>query len=112
MTTAPQAATPRTDKALKNTQGLFRAAAETNGFADHARLLEAETSRLAAALETQRIALDKIARWFGEFPSTGDKWDDGTAVSYGAKFGSNGERDYMRGIALNALSTAPDEGKE
>lgn len=32
--------TPLTDKALRNTQGLFRAAAETNGFADHARQLE------------------------------------------------------------------------
>lgn len=42
---------PLTRKALANTQGLFRAAAETNGFADHARDLE---TRLAEATEALR----------------------------------------------------------
>ncbi len=40
--------TPRTTKALKATQGLFRASAETNGFADFARTLEQEADSLLA----------------------------------------------------------------
>jgi Lar family restriction alleviation protein len=55
-----------------------------------------------------REALEKIERWFGEFPDTGQQWPDGTPVSYGAAFGSNGERDYMRGIARAALSPSRD----
>lgn len=52
-------------------------------------------------------ALSRIAKWFGEFPVTGDSWADGTPVSYGAAFGSNGERDYMRSIASAALKSRP-----
>lgn len=58
----------------------------------------------AAAMRT---ALERIERWFGEFPDTGRAWDDGSPMSYGACFGSNGERDFMRSIARAALATAP-----
>jgi hypothetical protein len=51
-------------------------------------------------------ALRKIARWFGEFPASGKVFKDGTPMSYGAAYGSNGERDYMRQVALNALDDA------
>jgi hypothetical protein len=49
-------------------------------------------------------ALQRIERWFDEFPDTGLKWGDGSPMSFGAAFGSNGERDYMRGIAQQALA--------
>lgn len=53
-------------------------------------------------------ALEKIEKWFGEFPETGRFWHDGVRqqpMSYGAAFGSNGERDFMREIARAALAT-------
>jgi hypothetical protein len=65
-------------------------------------------SALLDRLRKAEAALQKIARWHGEFPDTGRKWDDGTPMSYGACVGSNGERDYMRQIALDALVAAPD----
>jgi hypothetical protein len=51
-------------------------------------------------------ALERIARWHGEFPETGQFWDDEKTrpISYGAAFGSNGERDFMRKIASDALA--------
>lgn len=55
-----------------------------------------------------REALGRIERWFGEFPETGDKWEDGSPVSYATLHGSNGERDYMRGIARQALKGDAD----
>lgn len=61
-------------------------------------------------------ALRKIARWHNEFPSTGRFWDEPTnarPMSYGAAYGSNGERDYMRQIALNALAAVGEnEGQK
>lgn len=49
-------------------------------------------------------ALEQIERWDG-FPSTGEVWEDsGEPVSYGAAFGSNGERDFMREVARKALA--------
>lgn len=49
-----------------------------------------------------RRALRTIAKW--EFPATGKEWEDGTPMSYSAAYGSNGERDYMRKVALDALN--------
>ena len=56
-------------------------------------------------------ALERIERWFGEFPPSGKFYRDGDAVFYGTALGSNGERDYMRGIARAALAayTPPPE---
>lgn len=50
-------------------------------------------------------ALQRIAKWFGEFPETGRHWDDEKAspMSYSACWGSNGERDFMRKLAQDAL---------
>lgn len=49
-------------------------------------------------------ALKRIETWRGEFPDTGRQWDDGSPMSFGACFGSNGERDFMRQIATDALN--------
>lgn len=62
-------------------------------------------------------ALEKIERWFGEFPETGMFWPntDGSEsdrpMPYGAAWGSNGERDFMRSVARAALAAAQPEGK-
>ena len=49
-------------------------------------------------------ALRTIEIWFGAFPPSGHFNEDGTEMSYGAAFGSNGERDYMRDIARVVLA--------
>lgn len=52
-------------------------------------------------------ALERVESW--TFPPSGRFWnnDDGTLsdrpMSYGAAYGSNGERDFMRAIAADAL---------
>lgn len=54
-----------------------------------------------------RAALERIERWEGEFPDTGRFWDEPKntePMSYSACFGSNGERDYMRQVAREALT--------
>ena len=61
-------------------------------------------SKLKIENRRYRAALERISKWFGEFPPTGRTWDDGTAMSYAAAFGSNGERDYMRQVAASALA--------
>lgn len=53
-------------------------------------------------------ALQRIARWHGEFPEV--KNADGTKSSYSFAYGSNGQRDYMRQVALDALSAAGVKG--
>jgi hypothetical protein len=57
-----------------------------------------------ARADVMRQALERIERWFGEFPETGQTWDDGSPMGYGAVYGSNGERDYMRSVARAALT--------
>ncbi|MCK9369196.1 hypothetical protein M0R04_04595 [Candidatus Dojkabacteria bacterium] len=49
-------------------------------------------------------ALRTIVKW-SDFPDTGSFYDieETQKVSYGAAYGSNGERDYMRSIARKAL---------
>lgn len=83
----------------------------TNEISLHLKCNTAEASELVKtsielANENMRLraALTRIARWHGEFPSTGEFWPDGTPVSYAVNNGSNGERDYMRQVALDALS--------
>lgn len=57
-------------------------------------------------------ALEQIERWDG-FPSTGKTWEgSGEPVSYGAAFGSNGERDFMRKVARKALDCYRQKGDE
>lgn len=49
-------------------------------------------------------ALEQIERWDG-FPSTNETWEgSGKPVSYSTAFGSNGERDFMKGVAKAALA--------
>lgn len=57
--------------------------------------------------ERAQTALQRIERWFGEFPETGKFWDAANTetMSYAACFGSNGERDFMRAVARDALAT-------
>ena len=66
---------------------------------------EEELYREAAdEIERLRKAMEKIERWYGEFPESGREWEPGRSMSYGAAFGSNGERDYMRKVAREALA--------
>ena len=53
--------------------------------------------------ENERLkeALEQVVDW--KMPESNKTWDDGSPMSYGAAFGSNGERDYIRGIAKAAL---------
>jgi hypothetical protein len=69
-----------------------------------------DIQKLHDQIKTLRAALERIQRWEGEFPKTERTWPDGTEMSYFACYGSNGERDFMRGIAREAL-TALDESK-
>lgn len=72
----------------------------------------------AAAAITQRDAvikelveaLERVERWNGEFPETGEFWDKEKTrpISYGAQWGSNGERDFMRNIARTAIARAKE----
>lgn len=56
------------------------------------------------AYRKQTDALRKIANWT-DFPSTGKFWPGGVVpVSYETEHGSNGARDYMRQVALDALA--------
>ena len=72
-------------------------------------ILEEELSQSATALAQSQARVAELEKALGiieqwtEFPATGDFHKGGTPVSYGAAFGSNGERDYMRGIARKAL---------
>ena len=65
---------------------------------------EDQIAEAESTIEALREALRRIERWFGEFPSTGKVWTDGTPMSYGAAYGINGERDYMRQVARDALT--------
>ncbi|RWN55873.1 MAG: hypothetical protein EOR99_35060 [Mesorhizobium sp.] len=71
-----------------------------------------EAVRIVNAHDALVAALTKIEKWVGEFPATGKFWEnaDGTMSdrprSYGAQFGSNGERDFMRSVARDALAIA------
>lgn len=78
----------------------------------------AKNARLREQVGRLGDGLEKIAVWFDQFPPSGQTWPDGTPMSYGAAFGSNGERDFMRKLAGDtldeaaALATAPDKQKD
>ena len=78
------------------------------------------TAELAAANAREaglRKALEVIREWTA-FPPSGRFWrnGDGTIsarpMPYGAAFGSNGERDFMRQVARAALAQPSTEGGE
>lgn len=62
---------------------------------DEVLRLREQTARMSRALE-------KIEAW-QDFPATGRTWESGQPMSYATAYGSNGERDYMRGVARDAL---------
>lgn len=64
-------------------------------------------ARLIAAQERIKQledALTIVQKW--QLPSTGQFWDDDKTrpMSYGVCYGSNGERDFMRKVANEALT--------
>lgn len=72
--------------------------------------------RTAARIKVLETALATIVRW-DDFPKTGRFWDredpqrdERRPMSFRACFGSNGERDYMRGIAGTALLEGKPSG--
>lgn len=68
---------------------------------------EQDIRELLFKIQRMEKALKKIAKWFGEFPDTGRTHEDGSPMSYSYCRGSNGERDFMRGIAQEALIDNP-----
>jgi hypothetical protein len=66
----------------------------------------AEAPKLEQENKALRSALERIVKWKGEFPETGRFWDEPkntNPMSYAACYGSDGERDYMRKVARDAL---------
>ena len=61
-------------------------------------------------LKRYEEALLSIARWFGEFPP-GCADPSGRQMSYGEAYGSNGERDFMRAVAIRALVDLDNEAE-
>ena len=62
------------------------------------------SDRLSLRIKKLEAALQRIGKWQGEFPATGKTWPGSDRpMSYGSYNGSNGERDYMRNVALKAL---------
>lgn len=55
----------------------------------------------ADEIERLRETLERIVEW--RMPPTGRTWEDGSPMSFGAAYGSNGERDLVRKWASNAL---------
>lgn len=58
---------------------------------------------LTSEVEALRAALEKIEAWHTALPPTGKFHSDGSEMSFGWCFGSNGEREIMREIARAAL---------
>jgi len=85
---------------------------------DHYKITALYTHPAPDALRVAVEALEKIERWHGEFPETGEFWlnDDKTPserpISYGSAYGSNGERDFMRSVARQALAALQAEQGE
>lgn len=93
---------------LKHDNSELLAAADADAYV--ARQLLVRATKAEEKLEEAAKVLEKIERWHGEFPETGQFWKnaDGTdsdrTISYGAAYGSNGERDYMRSQARSFLA--------
>lgn len=75
-------------------------------YSQSADLIEAQEK----TIEELREALAKVVEW--KMPETGEFWDDEKTrpMSYGAAYGSNGERDYIRSLASQALASI-DKGE-
>ena len=76
------------------------------GFEQTAGRIKDELDKKDAKIEKLQAALSQVAAWEG-FPETGLFWDspeNTRPMSYSAAYGSNGERDFMRQIAREALA--------
>lgn len=69
-----------------------------------ARAIQAEMNRLYAEVRRFKVVLERIAEW--KMPATGKKWPSGEPMSFGACYGSNGERDFIRQLAIDALNAS------
>lgn len=90
--------------ALNGFEGNLRisTALEINQHCDN-QMLKTENDYLKAENSKMRQALEVVANW--RLPSTGKFWNDDKTdpMSYGACYGSSGERDYIKSIATEAL---------
>ena len=73
----------------------------------HDKELQDECVNAIQALESKLAAAEKALRFIEawELPLVTDR--DGSKVPLGVVYGSNGERDYMRNVARQALHAAP-----
>lgn len=83
------------------------------GDEEYIRADVAEARVVAVEMERDRLreALTKIEKW-SDFPVTGRYWDEDSKtrpMSYGACYGTNGERNYMRGVARAAIESTQSE---
>lgn len=71
--------------------------------------LKYDIEAIQAQCNRYMTALKIIQQW--QLPATGKFWDNDKTqpMSYGACYGSNGERDFMRNIANEALSGEGDK---
>lgn len=93
------------DAAMAPFKELDRLRAENQTLRNIAVTADEERDALRSRVEGLEKALRTIIEW-GPFPETGHHHPDGTPMSYGWCYGSNGERDYMRAIARAALAQA------
>lgn len=70
------------------------------GYLQFARAIEEASGPNVVLVE----ALQRVSAW--ELPATGKEWPSGGAVSYTAEYGSEGARDYIIGVAADALAAA------
>lgn len=75
-------------------------------FLGRVKELQSRAEAAEGLIEQAVRALERIERWSGEFPETGQFWDrdEKEPMSYRACFGTDGERDFMREIARSTLS--------
>lgn len=85
---------------------LLAQAAEKDAWKARYDARELEAHQLSENIIALRRALDRIERW--ELPATGKFWDKEKTdpASYGAIYGSNGERDYIRAVARTAIDAS------
>lgn len=78
----------------------------------HMDIIEKGYLELKAKCDRYEPALKIVQQW--QLPSTGQFWDDDKTkpMSYAACYGSNGERDFMRNVANEALSAGGGKEEE
>lgn len=82
----------------------------TRCYCEECRSVLSDRATLLALVRALQETLARIERWHGEFPETGITWDDRAPMSFGACYGSNGERDFMRSLARAALTRIAGKG--